>query len=83
MPMPRSSHTYDWKHARANRLPSMPPRPSILYLHSHDTGGFSGGKVVHGMVSQIDIYPTICDLLDIEAPPWLKGRYAPGQGREG
>jgi arylsulfatase A-like enzyme len=37
-------------------------------------GGFSGGKVVDGLVSQIDVFPTICDLLDIEAPPWLEGR---------
>jgi arylsulfatase A-like enzyme len=26
------------------------------------------------MVSHVDIFPTICDLLDIEAPPWLHGQ---------
>jgi arylsulfatase A-like enzyme len=26
------------------------------------------------MVSQIDIFPTLCDLLAIEAPAWLQGR---------
>ena len=36
--------------------------------------GFSGGKVVDGMVSQIDIYPTLCELLDVERPAWLQGR---------
>ena len=36
--------------------------------------GFDGGKVVDGMVSQIDIYPTLCELLDIEPPAWLEGR---------
>ena len=37
-------------------------------------GLFSGGKVVDAMVSQIDIFPTICDLLDIAPPAWLQGR---------
>ena len=26
------------------------------------------------MVSHVDIFPTICDLLEIEPPPWLQGR---------
>ena len=26
------------------------------------------------MISQIDIFPTICDLLDIEKPRWLQGK---------
>ena len=36
-------------------------------------GLFSGGRVVDAMVSHIDIFPTLCDLLDIESPPWLQG----------
>jgi arylsulfatase A-like enzyme len=36
-------------------------------------GGFSGGKVLDAMVSQIDLFPTICDLLSIEPPAWLQG----------
>ena len=36
--------------------------------------GFDGGKVVDGMVSQVDIYPTLCELLDVEPPTWLEGR---------
>jgi N-sulfoglucosamine sulfohydrolase len=35
--------------------------------------GFSGGKVVDGMVSHIDIFPTICELLHSEPPSWLQG----------
>ena len=35
--------------------------------------GFSGGKVVDGQVSHIDIFPTICDLLGIDMPDWLQG----------
>ncbi len=37
-------------------------------------GGFSGGKVSDAMVSHLDLFPTICDLLDIEKPRWLEGR---------
>ena len=37
-------------------------------------GLFSGGKVVDSMVSHIDIFPTLCDLFDIEPPGWLQGQ---------
>lgn len=36
--------------------------------------GFRGGQVVDGMISQIDIYPTLCELLGVEPPAWLEGR---------
>lgn len=34
---------------------------------------FSGGRAIDAMVSHIDIFPTICDLLDIDPPNWLQG----------
>jgi arylsulfatase A-like enzyme len=37
-------------------------------------GGFAGGQVSDALVSQIDIFPTICELLEIERPSWLQGR---------
>lgn len=37
-------------------------------------GGFSGGKVCDAMISQTDLFPTICDLLGIEPPAWLQGK---------
>ena len=37
-------------------------------------GGFHGGRVSEALVSQIDLYPTICDLLGIERPDFLQGR---------
>lgn len=37
-------------------------------------GGFSGGRVCNALVSQIDLFPTICDLLEIEPPAWLQGQ---------
>lgn len=36
-------------------------------------GGFEGGKVIDSMISHIDLFPTICELLDIEKPAWLQG----------
>ena len=36
-------------------------------------GGFSGGRAVEGMVSHLDVFPTVCDCLGIEPPPWLQG----------
>ena len=37
-------------------------------------GLFSNGKVIDAMVSHIDIFPTLCDLLDIDPPAWLQGQ---------
>jgi arylsulfatase A-like enzyme len=37
-------------------------------------GGFTGGQVSDGMVSHVDLFPTICDLVEIEPPGWLQGR---------
>jgi N-sulfoglucosamine sulfohydrolase len=49
-------------------------------------GGFSGGKVIDSMVSQIDLFPTLCDLMDIARPKWLQGTsilpLIRGDGRE-
>jgi len=36
-------------------------------------GGFEGGRVVDAMVSHIDLFPTLCDLLEIDPPDWLQG----------
>jgi N-sulfoglucosamine sulfohydrolase len=37
-------------------------------------GGFHGGRVSDALVSQLDLYPTICELAGIPAPEWLEGR---------
>ena len=36
--------------------------------------GFGGGRVLDAMVSQIDLFPTLCELLAFEPPAWLQGR---------
>jgi arylsulfatase A-like enzyme len=45
-----------------------------VYLILRGPGGFRGGEVIDGMVSQIDLYPTLCALLDLEPPEWLQGK---------
>ncbi|MHC4713347.1 MAG: sulfatase family protein [Planctomycetota bacterium] len=44
-----------------------------VMLMMRGPGGFSGGKVVDAMVSHLDIYPTICEIAGVEAPPWIRG----------
>jgi N-sulfoglucosamine sulfohydrolase len=34
---------------------------------------FDGGRVIDGLVSHIDVYPTVCEYLGIERPPFLQG----------
>jgi arylsulfatase A-like enzyme len=35
---------------------------------------FRGGKVCDALVSQVDLFPTICEIAQIEKPAWLQGR---------
>lgn len=44
-----------------------------VYLIIRGPGGFDGGQCIDGMVSHLDIYPTLCELLDIARPHWLEG----------
>ena len=36
-------------------------------------GGFGGGRVIDALVSQVDIIPTVCELLEMDPPDWLQG----------
>jgi N-sulfoglucosamine sulfohydrolase len=36
--------------------------------------GFTGGTVSEALVSQIDLFPTVCELAGIPAPDWTQGR---------
>lgn len=42
-------------------------------LVARGPGGFAGGRVCDALVSQIDLFPTICELLALPRPPWLRG----------
>jgi N-sulfoglucosamine sulfohydrolase len=35
--------------------------------------GFSGGKVIDAPVSHLDVFPTLCELAEVEPPTWLQG----------
>jgi arylsulfatase A-like enzyme len=37
-------------------------------------GVYGGGKVCDAMVSQIDLFPTLCESLKIPPPAWLEGK---------
>jgi arylsulfatase A-like enzyme len=45
-----------------------------VHLVIRGPGGFTGGKVCDAMISQIDLFPSLCDLLQIPHPQWLEGR---------
>jgi len=36
-------------------------------------GGFTGGQVCDAMISHVDLFPTLCEFLDIAPPVWLQG----------
>jgi N-sulfoglucosamine sulfohydrolase len=50
-------------------------------LHDRGTGvmmimrgpGFSSGKVIDAAVTHLDVFPTLCELVDVEPPEWLQG----------
>jgi N-sulfoglucosamine sulfohydrolase len=37
-------------------------------------GGFTGGKAIDALVSHIDLFPTVCDLVGVAHPAWLQGQ---------
>ncbi|MFI4912663.1 MAG: sulfatase [Sedimentisphaeraceae bacterium JB056] len=45
-----------------------------VFLIMKGPEGFTGGNVIDNMVSHIDIFPTLCDILKIEKPDWLQGK---------
>ncbi|MEM0964765.1 MAG: sulfatase [Verrucomicrobiota bacterium] len=45
-----------------------------VFLILRGPGSFSGGRVIDSLVSQIDIFPTICEWLGVDPPDWLEGK---------
>ncbi|HEY2477668.1 MAG TPA: sulfatase [Solirubrobacterales bacterium] len=37
-------------------------------------GAFAGGKVVDAPVTHLDVYPTLCEVAEVEPPDWLQGK---------
>ena len=38
------------------------------------SGGFTGGRINDALVSQIDLFPTVCDVVGVARPAWLQGQ---------
>ena len=36
-------------------------------------GAFAGGKVIDQPVTHLDVYPTLCEVAEVEPPDWLQG----------
>jgi arylsulfatase A-like enzyme len=36
-------------------------------------GAFSGGKVIDQPVTHLDVYPTLCEVAEVDKPDWLQG----------
>lgn len=45
----------------------------MLMLRGPQSTGLVGGKIVDAMVSQVDVFPTLCELIGLEPPAWLQG----------
>lgn len=45
----------------------------ILRLPKNLAKGLGKGRVFDSLVSHLDVYPTLCDLLQVEHPAWLEG----------
>ncbi len=45
-----------------------------VFLILRGPGPFQGGKVIESLVSHLDVYPTILEVLGLPRRPWLQGR---------
>lgn len=45
-----------------------------VMLMMRGPGGFGGGRVSDALVSQMDLFPTLCEALGLAKPGWLQGR---------
>jgi arylsulfatase A-like enzyme len=46
----------------------------VLLILRGPVPGMRGGRVSDALVSQIDLFPTLCDYLGIDQPAWLTGK---------
>lgn len=45
----------------------------VMLMMRNQPAGLCGGKVVDGLASHVDVYPTICEILSLPKPQWLEG----------
>jgi arylsulfatase A-like enzyme len=48
-------------------------RGTGVMLIMRGPGAFSGGKVIDQPVTHLDVYPTLCEVAEVEPPDWLQG----------
>jgi N-sulfoglucosamine sulfohydrolase len=65
-----TDHGLAFPHAKA----TLTDRGIGVLLIMRGPGGFHGGRVSEALVSQIDLFPTICELIGAERPDWLQGQ---------
>lgn len=46
----------------------------MLMVRGPETTGFVGGQAIDSMVSHIDLFPTLCELIGVDPPDHLQGR---------
>ncbi len=66
--------TTDHGLAMPNMKCSLTDHGTGVYLLMRGPFGFSGGKVMDAMVSHLDIFPTVCEMLGVEKPERLQGK---------
>lgn len=44
-----------------------------IMLIMRGPGEFTGGRTVDALTSHMDVFPTLCDYLDIDVPAWVEG----------
>lgn len=64
-----TDHGLPWPEAKGN----LNDAGTGVALIMRGPSGFSGGRIVDALVSQIDIFPTLMDILGLARPAWLRG----------
>lgn len=66
-----TDHGIAWPHGKGN-LTDM--GTGVMLMLRGPGAELSGGRVVDDLISQIDLWPTLCEVLDLRAPDWLEGQ---------
>lgn len=64
-----TDHGLPWPDAKCN----LGDAGTGVALIMRGPSGFSGGKVVDALISQLDIFPTLMEILGLPKPAWLRG----------
>jgi len=66
-----TDHGIAWPHGKGNLTDW---GTGVTFMMRGPTGsGFEGGRVIDALISQLDLFPTLCETMGFEAPDWLQG----------